>query len=192
VIGQFGASNEAQQKVPATLQIRLGRTMQIFNTLDPYPFVERDLDPAAEDYLVAWAKELPDRRPLRIEVLVPAEEAGKLEALELPKALRAYFTRRAEAAGQELGELFRTGRIALLIGIPILVICFTLAKILNSAYDDEGFAAVAAEGLVIAGWVANWRPIEIFLYDWWPLMRRRRRFERLADAQVEVVRPPAL
>ena len=88
-------------------------------------------------------------------------------------------------------ELFRTGRIALLIGIPILVICFTLAKIMNRAYDDQGFAGVAAEGLVIAGWVANWRPIEIFLYDWWPLMRRRRRFERLADAQVEVVGPPA-
>jgi hypothetical protein len=190
VIGQFGASNETRIKAPATLQIRLGRTLQIFNTLDPYPFAERDLDPAAEDYLVAWAKELPDRRPLRIEVLVPAEEAGKLEALELPQALRAHFTRRAEAARQELRELFRTGRIALLIGVPILVICFTLAKILSSAYHDEGFAAVAAEGLVIAGWVANWRPIEIFLYDWWPLMRRRRRFERLADAQVEVVGPP--
>ena len=191
MIEQFDASNEAQRKAPATLQIRLGRTMQIFNTLDPYPFAERDLDPAAEDYLVAWAKEVPDRRPLRIEVLVPAEEAAKQEALELPRAMSAYFTRRAEAMGQELRELFRTGRIALYIGVPILVICFTLAKILNSAYDDEGFPAVAAEGLVIAGWVANWRPIEIFLYDWWPLVRRRRRFERLAAAQVEVVGPPA-
>jgi hypothetical protein len=51
---------------------------------------------------------------------------------------------------------------------------------------------VAAEGLVIAGWVAHWRPIDIFLDDGRPLVRRRRRFERLSDAQVEVVLPPPL
>ena len=38
----------------------------------------------------------------------------------------------------------------------------------------------------ILGWVANWRPIEIFLYDWWPLLQRRRLFQRLAAAQVAI------
>ena len=36
------------------------------------------------------------------------------------------------------------------------------------------------------GWVANWKPIEIFLYDWWPLARRRDLYRRLAAARVEV------
>ena len=54
-------------------------------------------------------------------------------------------------AATALGDRCRQERL----GVPILVICFTLAKIINSAYDNEGFAAVAAEGGVIAGWVAN-------------------------------------
>ena len=79
MIEQFDASNEAQRKAPATLQIRLGRTMQIFNTLDPYPLAGRALDPAAEDYLLAWAKELPDRRPLRsIPILVICFKLAKI------------------------------------------------------------------------------------------------------------------
>jgi hypothetical protein len=42
------------------------------------------------------------------------------------------------------------------------------------------------EGLVILGWVANWKPIEIFLYDWWPLARRRDLYRRLSDASFEL------
>ena len=40
--------------------------------------------------------------------------------------------------------------------------------------------------LIILGWVANWRPIQIFLYDWWPLRRRRRLYERLARAAIDL------
>jgi hypothetical protein len=34
--------------------------------------------------------------------------------------------------------------------------------------------------------VANWRPLEIYLYDWWPIRRRIRLYERIAGAQVVV------
>ena len=42
------------------------------------------------------------------------------------------------------------------------------------------------QSLTIFGWVANWRPIEIFLYDWLPIVRRRKLFRRLSQAQVEL------
>ncbi len=42
------------------------------------------------------------------------------------------------------------------------------------------------------GWVANWRPMEIFLYDWWPLSRKRHRYERLAIAELEIVPPQGI
>ena len=32
---------------------------QLFNTLDPFPFKERDLDSDVEEYIVGWARELP-------------------------------------------------------------------------------------------------------------------------------------
>ena len=42
------------------------------------------------------------------------------------------------------------------------------------------------ESLLILGWVANWRPLEIFLYDWAPIVRRRALYRRLAGARGEV------
>ena len=43
---------------------------------------------------------------------------------------------------------------------------------------------VNMEGMLIAGWVAMWRPLEIFLYDWWPVRRRNRIFGKLAAMPV--------
>jgi hypothetical protein len=31
-----------------------------------------------------------------------------------------------------------------------------------------------------------WRPIQIFLYDWWPLRNTIRTYERLAEIPVEI------
>lgn len=164
--------------------------MQIFNTLDPYPFTERDLDPAAEDYLVSWAKELPKDQRLKIEVLVPLDEAATPQARDLPQAVARYFEERRRQIRQDLKELFRIGRTSLLIGILILGTCLLLAQTIASLYPDNRFASIMTEGFVIAGWVANWRPIEIFLYDWWPLLRQRDLFTRLAQAKLVVIADP--
>ena len=43
-----------------------------------------------------------------------------------------------------------------------------------------------AEGLLIIGWVGLWRPVEIFLYDWWPIRRRQQHFAALAAMPVDV------
>lgn len=40
--------------------------------------------------------------------------------------------------------------------------------------------------LIILDWVASWKPIETFRYDWWPLKRRRAHYHRLRDAAAEV------
>jgi hypothetical protein len=49
-----------------------------------------------------------------------------------------------------------------------------------------GSHGVLAEGLLIIGWVALWRPVEIFLYDWWPILRQQRRFEAIARMPINV------
>ena len=47
-----------------TIQLRVGELRQLFNSIDPSPFLERDLDPDCEEFVVAWARELPPDRPL--------------------------------------------------------------------------------------------------------------------------------
>jgi len=51
---------------------------------------------------------------------------------------------------------------------------------------NETIARLVEESSLILGWVANWRPLEIFLYDWWPIWRRLRLYRRLAEAEVTI------
>jgi hypothetical protein len=86
----------------------------------------------------------------------------------------------------ELRELFRVGRRSLAIGIAVLAACLTASQWLAPLIPNVTAASVVRESLIIVGWVANWRPIEIYLYDWWPIRRRRRLLARIAAAPVIV------
>ena len=49
------------------IEIRIDDISQLFHTLDPFPFRERDLDKDAEEFIVSWARAacgsaVPDRR----------------------------------------------------------------------------------------------------------------------------------
>ncbi|MFS8037644.1 hypothetical protein ACI7BZ_11905 [Xanthobacter sp. AM11] len=173
------ADNEA-------IEIRVERVSQLFNMLDPFPFRDRDLDADAEAFIVDWARELPPGDPIHIIVHLPAAEAGTREAQGLADALTHAFASRASALSAELRELFRIGRLSLVIGCGVLALCLALARVVGEMAGRENIAGFAAEGLLILGWVALWRPMEIFLYDWWPIARQRRLFRRLAAADVAV------
>ena len=66
----------ARSAVAEPLRIHLRRVEQLFNTLDPAPFHERDLDAAAEDFLVGWAMELPRRQELRLDLELESTPHG--------------------------------------------------------------------------------------------------------------------
>ncbi len=168
-----------------TIELRVDEIEQLFDTLDPFPFRERDLDARAEEFIVGWARELPRNAPITIVVHYPAAEAKTAAARDLDAALHQFFSYRAGVLQRELNELFRVGRRALAISIPILVGCFVLAHLVGGAVGGTPLRGMIEESFLILGWVANWRPIEIFLYEWWPLARRRDLYKRLSLAQVE-------
>lgn len=167
------------------IELRVDDIAQIFQTLDPFPFRERDLDREVEEYVVGWARELPARKPIRIRIHHPDTAAQMRLALELPEAFRRYFSDRATAVQGDINELFRIGRRSLAIGIAILVLCLLSAQFAVRALFEGPLRRLLEESLLILGWVANWRPLEIFLYDWLPLIRRRDLYWRLARAVVE-------
>lgn len=173
-----------QRPPPAAIEIQIDRVAQLFDTLDPFPFRERDLDKEAEDFIVGWARELPKQLPIAIVVHLPQGEAESEHGHELANALHRYFRNRADGVTKDLRELFRFGRYSLLVGLVTLAVCIVAGQIARRTLGDNEFARFLNEGLVILGWVANWRPIEIFLYEWWPLVRRRRLYLRLATAEV--------
>jgi hypothetical protein len=170
----------------AEIAIRVRTIAQLFNSFDPSPFRERDIDTGVETFIYDWVRELPPATPFALVVHLPPEEAGKPDAARIGEAFRHYFEYRAQAVDFELRELFRVGRRSLAIGIAVLALCLTASQWLAPMIPNATAASIVRESLVIVGWVANWRPIEIYLYEWWPIRRRRRLLARIAAAPVIV------
>lgn len=168
------------------IEIRVDAASQLFNTFDPFPFHERDLDRDAEEYIVGWAREMGHQEPLTIVVHLPPGEERSAAASGLQASLRRFFAYRADVLGRDLKEFFRIGRIALLVGLSVLSLCLAASQLLADWATTSYFHRLVSESLIIVGWVANWRPLEIFLYDWWPLWRRRNLYRRLAEATVTI------
>jgi hypothetical protein len=87
------------------------------------------------------------------------------EPVELREAIHQFFRHRAELSRQRLRELLRRGRTSLIIGVCALGVS-SAAGNLVARFVSNHIADILKEGLLIGGWVAMWRPMEIFLYDW--------------------------
>jgi hypothetical protein len=177
---------EQQLTAAHAIEIRIEDISQLFQSLDPFPFRERDLDKDAEEFIVSWARELPTDHPLRIVVHLPEAQASMPEARELSVAITQYFSYRARVIAFELNELFRVGRRALAIGVTVLSFSVITGQTVSAALAPYPVGRVIEERLLIFGWVTNWRPIEIFLYEWWPIVRRRNLYRRISAAPVEL------
>ncbi len=176
-----------QQHIDGPIEVRVERIGQLFHTLDPLPFRERDLDAGVEEYVVGWAGEIARNHPISIVIRMPAAEAQRDEARHIEEAVRNYFAYRADVLGWDLRDLFRAGRASLAIGVAVLAACIVVGKAAEGFLGAGYVGRFFDEGLIILGWVANWRPVEIFLYDWWPLVRRRRLYRRLSRVPVGIV-----
>lgn len=174
------------QDDPVEISVRTRTIGQLFNSLDTSPFREKDLDAGVEEFLTSWVRELPVNVAFGIVVHLPPEEAAKADAADIDDAFANYFTYCADAAEHELRELFRVGRRFLAIGLVVLIACLTASQIAAAVIPNRVVASVLEESLIIVGWVANWRPIEIYLYDWLPIRRRIRLNRRIAQATVSV------
>ncbi len=167
------------------IEIRLNSVQQLFDSLDPAPFPERGLDNAAEEYIVGSVRDLPLSEPLKLVFYLPASQLGHTDATGLGAAIHNYFDYRLVMATRDLRHQRRDGRITLAIGLAFLFACISLRQVVFFTFGPGTLQQIAAEGLLISGWVAMWRPIQLFLYEWWPLKRSCAVFAKLKATPVE-------
>ena len=170
------------------IEVHVAELQQLFNAIDPSPFREKDLSANVEAFIMSWAKDVQRGVSLALLVHVDQSTIQNDAAAELHEAIRAFFSQRALASRQRLRELFRVGRTSLVIGLVFLTVTVAVGNALESALANPRLGAVLRESLLIGGWVAMWRPLEIFLYDWWPIRAEARLFDRLSAMPVRIAR----
>jgi hypothetical protein len=170
---------------PHFIELKLRDLGQLFNTMDPSPFHDKDLDADAEEFIVSWAREYPLDEDVALVVHLSQYPAQGDPQTVIETALHHYFEYRARLNQMEFRRLMKEGRTSLLIGLCFLVACLSAAQAFGQ-HGPETLLSILREGLTIAGWVAMWRPMEIFLYEWWPVRRRGKVYQKMSRMKVEV------
>jgi hypothetical protein len=166
------------------IDLQLDRLQQLANSMDPSPFPHRDLDPDAERYIVEAARELPADEPWALTLWLPADEATAEARERVAKTLSHFFQWEAESAQRRLRAHLKEAWRATLLGLAFMALCMLVRNLL--APIEHLLAHTAGEGLLVIGWVALWRPLEMFLYDWWPLHRQARLMQRLTGLPISL------
>jgi hypothetical protein len=180
------AAGDALPKQCHVIEIRVAELRQLFNAIDPSPFKERDLDPRAEEFIVEWARDLPAAEPWALVVHLDRAAGRADEASILRDAIHQYFGQRAATTHRRLRELFRRGRTSLAIALAFLATSTAAGNMLVGYLGESSVSDVLREGILILGWVAMWRPLEVFLYDWWPIRAERDLLRRLGAIPVRI------
>ncbi|EJG08147.1 hypothetical protein Metli_2206 [Methanofollis liminatans DSM 4140] len=167
------------------VEMTLSSVAQFFNSFDPAPFYEKELDRDAVDYILAAVSDLPPETPMKIVIYLPPASATGENARMMERAVRAHFTYLVRNGNRQMRLRFREGRINMAIGLLFLFACLSAHQFLTP-WTTNGFAAVIRESFIIIGWVALWEPVQFFLYGWHPARRMRRVYLKVIGMPVEV------
>lgn len=167
------------------IDLYLTSLLQLFDRRDPSPFREKDLDEDFVKYLLLSMHELPSNSPVKIVIRMPEQNPDYLRIAEVEEGIHNFFNFELENVKNEQETLFKQGRVSLLIGVSVLVICSFLHLTLPPS--ESTIVGIIKEGLTLIPWVALWKPINIFLYDWWPYFDRIRMLTRLTKIPAEII-----
>jgi len=168
------------------IELVLRNVMQLFNSLDPSPFHEKELDPDAEEYIFNAVVDQPKKIPVKMAIYLPEESITDTTRESIILGIHNHFIYKSSVSDRELRRLFERGRIVLLIAMG-----FLFGSLLGRQYlatlEQTLPVRMAEEGLLIFGWVTLWEPVYIFIYGWWPIVQKRRIYDKITTMEVEVL-----
>lgn len=159
--------------------------MQLFDSFDPAPFHEKELDSDADEYIFNAVDEFPLKKPIEIMIYLPPEEVSKEVEIKLKEAISNHFSYKKVLTDIELRRLLERGRKNLAIALMFLFLCLVTIRLISS-FEETLINTLFSEGLLIIGWVAMWEPVEIFLYGWWPIVHRRNIYKKIVNMDVYI------
>lgn len=167
------------------IEVRIKNPFQLFDARDPAPFRERDLDDDFVEYIMASAREFSISSPLKIVIYIEESEKKELPRDSICEAIRSYLAYRIDLQRSDLKSFIKRAQLFLLIGLLVLAMCIGVAQNLPVP-NSPGAIGILREGIVIFGWVSIWKPIELILFDWYPLFEKLRFYKKLLQTEIDI------
>ena len=170
------------------LEIKLSSIMQLFNSFDPAPFREKELDSAAEEYIVDAVEDFPAKTLFKMIIYLPPELVDTEQAKNIPPAIHNHFKYKMLVSDRKFRSQFRHGRTSLVIGLSFLSINLIARQfIISSNLGSLFIAQLLSDALLVFGWAAMWEPITVLLYDLQPIYRKKNVYRRISEMDIEIV-----
>lgn len=166
------------------IEIKIKKIGQLFNSLDPSPFLEKDLDADAFEYIVGSVSEHSLKTKHKIVIFLPKNVHKKVSEIEIKRAIHNYFEYKMIMAERGIKLKIKEGQFSFIVGITFLVVCTLLSEYIHENVNTL-LAGVVAEGLLIGGWVAMWKPISDLLYEWWPISKEKKVYKKISEIDIE-------
>ena len=171
------------------IEIKLTSIMQLFNSFDPAPFHEKELDSAAEHYIIDTVKDFPSKTQFKIIIYLPSDLANSDRGRSIGQAVQNHFEYKMLVADRKFRQHFKHGRTSLVIGLSFLAVAL-IGRQMASHLSDQFFAQMFADALLIIGWAAMWEPVTVLLYELWPIVQTKNVYSRISRMEIEVLPSP--
>ncbi len=164
------------------VEIAVPEYNHLFDERDPTRFRRKDLDDDAVEYIVSAVQEITIPRLSHIEIFL--EKATSLEEQNVvTEAVHNFFEYESDMMKRKINSTFKKGLKSLLIGIVFLSLAILGTVFLKDR--DHFLALFFKEGVLLIGWVSMWKPINIFLYDWWPMADLKKIYDCLSFVRID-------
>lgn len=165
------------------IPIQVRDLKQLFDSRDPAPFFERDLDDDAAEYIIDSLVDL-GRNAARIEITFTTL-LSDLDEESLRTAIHRHFEYQLRRQSIRHRQLLKEGFAALILGLLILVfLSMGVSKL--PLPDSSPTTTTFHQGLMILGWVVLWRPFDILVYSWWPFLSNKHVLQKLTKIPINI------
>ena len=165
------------------ISLRLEHLGELFNPpqSDLFNHDRRYYYATGVDFAVSELRGHPySRRPVRLEISVPAAEMATGGDRAVARAIRSYCEVRIRYNYAERRGALGDGVASLRVGIPVAAVGIALATISPTGIVGTVLGAVLT-------WVGLWYPLDQLFFYPWERTRENRSLRLLADAQVVVL-----
>lgn len=167
------------------IELNVDSLEQLFDKRDPNPYRIKDLDDDVVEYIVSSATEIGHKKIGKLRI-VTNDDIDKVVYKTINDAIKDYFLYREDITHKKIHATFSLGFKTLAIGLCFLSIFIFASMGIGKISKDTFWAPFFKEWLSLMGWVSMWKPINIFLYEWWPLVDNKKLYHKLSEVELEL------
>lgn len=182
----------AKEKRTKRLTLHMARLEELLVAPETRPLEGRFEERPGVDRILDRLRAQYTRRLAGIRSTLILDEAPSPETRRrVEAALAAQALYQDERLGEQLVIIRRDGLRALVKGLLFALACMIVSAAVGQlTLLPELMRNLISGGIVVAGWVALWNPLELLLYDRWQVARDRKLYRLIAAMEIVVEPAP--